>query len=134
MKPAELRGDVVILAGAISAGIHGALVPGHFDKGTGAGVGFVAAALALAGLVIWLSSRPGSRPALLAAGTLFAGLIGSYALAVTTGLPVLHPDPEPVDGLALATKAIETVGLLAATSLLWRHVAVTLPQSKGNLT
>ena len=38
----------------------------------------------------------------------------SYALAITTGLPVLHPDPEPVDGLALATKAIEAAGLLAA--------------------
>ena len=58
----------------------------------------------------------------------------SYALAVTTGLPFLHPDPEPVDGLALATKAIETVGLLAATSLLWRPVALTFPQPKGTLT
>jgi hypothetical protein len=134
VKLAELQGDVVILAGAISAGIHGALVPGHVDESTGAGLGFVAAAVALAGLVIWLSRRPGSRPALLAAVALFAGLIGSYALAVTTGLPVLNPDPEPVDGLALATKAIETVGLLAAASLLWRHVAVTLPQPKGNLT
>ena len=49
-------------------------------------------------------------------------------------MPVLHPDPEPVDGLALATKAIEAVGLLAATSLLWRTVAVTLPpRPKGTL-
>ena len=134
MKPAELRGDIVILACAISAGIHGALVPGHFDEGPGAGLGFVTAAVALGGLVIWLSRQPGSRPALLAAVALFAGLIGSYALAATTGLPVLHPDPEPVDGLGLATKAIEAVGLLAATRLLWRHVAVTLPQAKGNLT
>ena len=131
MSLAELEGDVVILACGVSAGIHGALVPGHFDEGAGAGLGFVAAAAALAGLVIWLSRRPGSRPAQLAAVTLCAGLIGSYALAVTTGVPVLHSDPEPVDGLALATKAIETVGLLAATSLLWGPVAVTVPQPKG---
>ena len=134
MSLAELEGDVVILACGVSAGIHGALVPGHFDEGAGAGLGFVAAAAALAGLVIWLSRRPGSRPAQLAAVTLCAGLIGSYALAVTTGVPVLHSDPEPVDGLALATKAIETVGLLAATSLLWRPVAVTVPATEGNLT
>jgi hypothetical protein len=130
----ELRRDVVILACAISAGIHGALVPGHFDERTGAGLGFVAATLALAGLVVWLTWRPANRSALAAAAVTFAGLLGSYALATTTGLPVLHPDPEPVDGLALATKAIEAAGLLAATSLLWRPVAVTLHQPKGTLT
>jgi hypothetical protein len=64
----------------------------------------------------------------------FAGLLGSYALATTTGLPVLHPHPEPVDGLALATKAIEALGLLAATSLLRAPLAVTLPQPKGTPT
>jgi hypothetical protein len=47
---AELRADVVILACAISAGIHGALVPGHFEEGAGAGLGFVLAAVLLAAL------------------------------------------------------------------------------------
>jgi hypothetical protein len=131
---AELKGDVVILACAISAGIHGALVPGHFDEGTGAGLGFVAATVALAGLAVWLTWRPANPPALATAALTFAGLLASYALATTTGLPLLHPDPEPVDGLALATKAIEAVGLLAATSLLRRRVAVTLPQPKGTMT
>ena len=134
MSLAELRGDVVILACAVSAGIHGALVPGHFDEGAGAGLGFAGAAVVLAGLVVWLTRRPSSRPALAVAAATFAGLLGSYALATTAGLPVLHADPEPVDSLALATKAIEAAGLLAATSLLWRHVAVTLPQPKGTLT
>jgi hypothetical protein len=134
MSRAELRGDVVIFACAISAGIHGALVPGHFDEGIGAGLGFVAATVALAALVVWLTWRPANAPALAAAALTFGGLLASYALATTTGLPVLHPDPEPVDGLALATKAIEAAGLLAATSLLWWHVAVTLPQPKGTLT
>jgi hypothetical protein len=132
MSLADLRGDLVILACAISAGIHGALVPGHFDEGTAAGLGFVAATAALAGLVVWLTWRPASLPALAIAAATFAGLLASYALAITTGLPVLHPNPEPVDGLALATKAIETAGLLASTSLLWQRVAVTLPQPKGN--
>jgi hypothetical protein len=132
---AELRGDIVILACAISAGIHGALVPAHFDEGIGAGVGFVAATVALAGLVVWLTWRPANASALAAAALTFAGLLASYALATTTGLPVLHPDPEPVDGLALATKGIEAAGLLAASGLLWRpRVAATLPQPKGRLT
>jgi hypothetical protein len=132
---AELRGDVVILACAISAGIHGALVPGHFDEGIGAGLGFVAATVALAGLVVWLTWRPASALALAAAALTFAGLLASYALATTTGLPVLHPDREPVDGLALFTKGIEAAGLLAASGLLWRpRVAATLPHPRGRLT
>jgi len=132
---AELKGDVVILAAGISAGIHGALVPGHFDEGTGAGLGFVAATVALAGLVVWLTWRPASASALAAAAVTFAGLLGTYVLATTTGLPVLHPGPEPLDGLALVTKAIEATGLLAATSLLWRpRIAATLHQPKGTLT
>jgi hypothetical protein len=133
---AELKAEVVILACAASAAIHGALVPGHFAEGTGPGLGFAAATASLAGLVVWLTLRPASLAAPRTAAATFAGLLASYALATTTGLPVLHPDPEPVDGLALATKAIEIVGLLAATSLLWHPVAVTHrhPQPKGTLT
>jgi hypothetical protein len=128
---AEVRRDVVILAGAISAGIHGALVPGHFDEGAGAGLGFVAATAALAGIVVWVTVRPASRLGLAAAAAVLLGLLGSYALAVTSGVPLAHPDPEPVDGLALATKAIELVGLAAAASVLWRPVAAFHPHPKG---
>lgn len=134
MSSLELRRDIVILACAISAGIHGALVPGHFDEGTGAGLGFAAATVLLAALVVALTLRPASALALAGAAAVFVGLLVSYALATTTGLPVLHPDPEPVDGLALATKAIEAVGLLAATSLLWRPVAVIPLRPKGTVT
>jgi hypothetical protein len=124
----------VVLACAISAGIHGALVPSHYDEGIGPGLGFATAAVALAGIVVWLTLRPASILALAVAAATLAGLIASYALAVTTGVPALHPHPEPVDGLALATKAIETAGLLAATSLLRRRVAITHSGPKGALT
>ena len=134
MNLAELKGDIVILACAVSAGIHAALVPGHFDEGAGAGFGFAAAAVALTGLLAWLTWRPMSRSALTVAAATFVGLLVSYALATTTGLPVLHPDPEPVDGLALATKAFEAVGLLAAASLLRRPIASLALRTKGTLT
>lgn len=135
MRLAELRGDVVILACAVSAGIHGALAPDHFDEGTGAGAGFVVAAVGLVVLAIGLTRHAESERLLACAMVVFLGLLASYLLAVTTGLPVLHPDPEPVDGLALATKAIEAVGVLAAWSLLRRpHASLTLQQPKGTLT
>jgi hypothetical protein len=116
-----VRVDVVILSCAVSAGIHGALVPDHFDEGTGAGAGFIAATVLLAGLVVGLTQRPQSRFLLASAVLLLAGLIGSYLLAVTTGVPVLHPDVEQVDILALFTKAIEAAGIVAASTLLWRR-------------
>ena len=137
MSALEFTRDTVILACAISAGIHAALVPAHFDEGTGIGLGFVAATVLLVGLVVVVTLHPTSALALAGAASLLAGLLGSYALAVTVGLPVLHPEPEPFDGLALATKAIESAGLLAALQLV-RHgrpaVTATLPQPKGTPT
>jgi CHASE2 domain-containing sensor protein len=133
VRLADLKSDLVILACAISAGIHGALVPSHFDEGTGPGLGFAAATVALTGTVVWLTRRPANMLALAAAAATLSGLLASYGLAITTGVPVLHPHPEPVDGLAIATKAIEIVGLLAATSLLRRRVAIT-HSPKGALT
>jgi hypothetical protein len=133
---ANIERDVLIVACAISAGIHAALTPEHVAEGRGAGLGFLGAAVLLAALVVSLTRRP-SAVALTGTAVVLAGLLASYALATTTGLPLLHPDAEPINGLALATKAIETVGLLVATHLLWRGrpvVAVTHLQPKGRLT
>jgi hypothetical protein len=134
VRPAELRTDLVILTCAISAGIHGALVRDHFEEGTGAGLGFVAATVLLTVLFVVLTRKP-MQAALLATAAAFAGQIASYVLVITTGFPVLHPEPEAVDGLALFTKTIEAIGLLLAASLLRRpSLAVTLTQPKGTLT
>jgi hypothetical protein len=131
---AELRTDLVILTCAISAGIHGALAPDHFEEGTAAGLGFVVATFLLAALAVVLTSKP-TQLALLATAGVFAGLIASYALVITTGFPILHADPEAVDGLALFTKAVEAVGFVLAASLLRRRpLAITLPQPKGTPT
>ena len=120
-----MRRDVVILACAVSAGIHAALAPAHLDEGAAASGGFVVATALLAGLAVALTLRPAERLALAAAALVFGGLLASYLLATTTGLPLLQPDPEPVDGLALATKAFEAVGLVAALSLAWRRPTAT---------
>ena len=134
MTLSELRVDVVILTCAISAGIHGALVPEHFDEGAGLGAGFVVATVLLAALAVALTRRP-TQLVLASAALLFAGLLASYALAVTTGLPVLHPDGETVDGLALFTKAIEAIGLALVATLLRRPaLPVASLRAKGTPT
>jgi CHASE2 domain-containing sensor protein len=134
VRPAELRTDLVILTCAISAGIHGALVRDHFREGTGAGLGFAVATVVLAVLAVVLTRKP-TQLALVATAAVLAGLIASYALVLTTGFPVLHPEPEAVDSLALFTKAVEATGLVLAASLLRRpSLAITVTQPKGTLT
>jgi CHASE2 domain-containing sensor protein len=132
MTLSELRADVVILACAVSAGIQAALVPEHFAEGAGTGIGFVLAALAAAVCAVLLTRNP-SRLSLLAAAAVLAGLILSYVLVLVTGLPVLHPDREPVEGLALFTKAVEAIGLVVAASGV-RLRSPVLFHPKGTLT
>jgi hypothetical protein len=131
----NLRRDVVILACAVSAGIHGALAPEHFEEGAGAGIGFVVSTILVAALAVVLTMRPASTLPLAGAALVFAGLLASYGLATTIGFPLLHPQPEPVDGLALATKAFEVVGLATALDLLRRRPAASLTfiDPKGHL-
>jgi hypothetical protein len=115
MHVTQLR--ILILACALSAGTHAALAPEHFRETTAAGVGFVASAAVLALLAVALTRRPGVLE-LVAAAAVLAGLLAAYAAAVTTGVPVLHPEREAVDGLAVVTKLIEALGLAAAVARL----------------
>jgi hypothetical protein len=133
ISSAAIGRDIVIGVCAISAGIHAALVRDHFDEGAGPGLGFLAAAVLLASLVFVLTRRP-TLVAIAAAGAVLAGLLASYALATTTGIPFLHSELEPVDGLALATKAVEALGLVAALHLIGHDRPVAAPsviQTKG---
>lgn len=132
---AGLERDLVIVACAVSAGIHAALTPAHLGERAAAGGGFLAAAVVLGAVAVALTRHADVAVLALAAVTL-AGLIAGYAFAITSGLPVLHPEPKPVDGLGVATKLIEAVGLAAALDLLWRgRPAVAFrPARKGTVT
>ena len=126
-----LARDLLIVACAVSAGIHAALVPEHLEEGRPAGVAFAVSAALLAAAAVGLTRRV--SPALLGAtAALLVGLILSYLLAVTTGVPVLHPTVEPVEGLALFTKAVELVGVAAAVALL-EPAPILAGRPKGTL-
>jgi drug/metabolite transporter (DMT)-like permease len=109
--------DLLVVASAVSAGVHAALVPEHVQESAATGAGFIASAVLLAALVVALTIRPGDRRVVASAGLTLVGLLVLYGLATTSGVPVLQPEPEAVDGLALATKAIELAGVLAAAAL-----------------
>jgi hypothetical protein len=108
--------SLVLAACAISAGTHAALVPSHLEHDPHLGLAFVVAVgvLLTLGVAVVLST---TARAAQAAALVFASLIASYAAATTVGLPVLSVEPEPVDGVALVTKLVETVGLVFALKL-----------------
>ena len=106
--------DLVLAACAISAGAHAALVPSHMEHDPQLGLAFVVAAGVLLTLGAAVVLSPDPARAARAAALVFAALIASYAAATTVGLPLLSVQPEPVDGVALVTKLVETVGLVFA--------------------
>ena len=127
---AEVERDLVIVACGISAGIHAALVPVHLDEGRGAGGAFALAATILGVFAVALTREP-SPPVLAGAAAALTGSIVAYAVAISSGLPLVHPEREAVEGLALLTKALEGIGLLAAVRLLSGAGAARRPTQAG---
>jgi hypothetical protein len=114
---ASIERDLVIIACAVSAGVHAALTPDHFHEGAGAGGGFLVATIVLGTLAVLLTRWP-SEAALAVTVLAMTGLIAAYVFVLTTGVPLLHPEVEPLDGLAVATKLVEAAGALVALHLL----------------
>jgi hypothetical protein len=106
--------SVVIGACAASAGAHAGLVPEHLHEAPALGIALIVAVVLLGAVGTALAIRPEDRrPAQLAA-LLLAGLIASWAASRITGIPLLQPRPESVDGVGLVTKLVETLGLASA--------------------
>ena len=57
-----------------------------------------------------------------------AGLIGGYVATRLSQVPGLHPAPEPVDVVGVATKVVEVAGLLLALHLSLPRGLVRLPR------
>jgi hypothetical protein len=106
-----MAGAMVVGVCAVSAGVHGALVPEHLQEAPALGVSFVVASvlLLLAGAVLVM--RPDDQRAARVTALLLAGLIASWAVSRISGIPVLQPHPESVDGVGLITKLVEALGL-----------------------
>jgi hypothetical protein len=129
---AGLRRDLLIVICGVSAGIHGALVPEHLREGAAVGGGFIAATVLLAALAVALTVRSDPRTSAAGAALTLTALLVSYGLVAWHGLPVLHPETEPLDAIALVTKAIEAMGLVLALSLVDRpRRAAHFPLEKG---
>jgi hypothetical protein len=105
----KVRGLVVVCG--ISAGAHAALIPEHWGEERLMAVGFLLAALGLAGCAWLLDRHPRSARLVAGAGALLVALIAGYAITRIAPLAELFGHAEEVDALGLTTKAFELVGL-----------------------
>jgi hypothetical protein len=110
-------GTLLVLAGAVSAGVHAGLAPEHLHEWPPLGASFIVAAAAAALAVAALVLRPASPWPPRALGALLGGLVVAYALTRLAALPPLDPDRESLDLLGVCTVAVEALGVAAALRL-----------------
>jgi hypothetical protein len=117
MNTTARRTGLLALAVTFSAGIHAALAPEHLKEMPPLGYSFIGAALVGAALACALVSRPNDRRMPLLAGLFCLGQIVVWLLFVTVHVPGFSGTPEPVETIALISKAVELYGLALAVSL-----------------
>ena len=131
MKSTSTRAGLLALAVTFSAGIHAALVPEHLKEMPPLGYAFIAAAV-IGGVLAWaLVSRPHDRRVTLLAGLFCLGQIVTWVLFVTVPVPGFSGTPEPVEGIALVSKAAELLGVLLVLPLAMPHRIGRLSVSAG---
>jgi hypothetical protein len=113
----------LLIACALSAGVHIVLAPEHLSKSVLLGLSFIAAAVLLLALGLGVYMHPQSGLLALAIALLSSALIAAYAASRTVGLPVLHPAPEALDAIGVITKAVEAIALALSVRLLLEPAA-----------
>src|SRR5262249_41582454 len=134
MPTASRRAGLLALALTFSAGIHAALAPEHLKEMPPLGYAFLAAAIIGAAIAAALIAGPRDRRVAVLAGLFCFGQIATWVLFVTLPVPGFSGPPEPIEPIALVSKAVELVGLalvypLAVTGLAtWRKHSLPTPQ------
>ncbi|MGH2885133.1 MAG: hypothetical protein ACRDPA_20915 [Solirubrobacteraceae bacterium] len=120
MSPRSRRrgATLLVFTCAASAGAHAGLVPAHLNGEPRLGAAFVIAVVLLVAAAIAVAARPEDRPITSATGLLLACLMLAYLASLTTGIPVLDPDPEALDAVGIATNAFQALGVLVALWLI----------------
>src|SRR5262249_11037402 len=103
----DKRIGLLALAVTFSAGIHAALVPEHLKEMPPLGYAFSGAAVT-GGVLAWaLVYWPYDRRLPFLAALFCFGQIGAWALFVAVPVPGFSGTPEPVETIALVSKAVE---------------------------
>ncbi len=114
-----MRRQLLLAALAFSGAVHVFLAPEHLREEPALGALFVAGAVVELALVWLLAARPSHR-AIAAATLTLAGLLLAYVPFVAFRLPGFPMTPEPLEFVALLTKAVELAGAAIGATLLAR--------------
>ena len=125
------RTGLLALAVTFSAGIHAALAPDHLKEMPPLGYAFIAAAIIGAAIAAALITRPRDRRIALLAGLFCLGQITTWTLFVTLPIPGFSGTPEPIETIALISKAVELIGLALAYPAISHLTALRRPAYAG---
>ena len=113
------RAGLLALAVMFSAGIHAALVPEHLQEMPALGWSFIGAAALGVALAWALVAYPEDQLFARLAALFLAVEVLAWVLFVTLAVPGFMGTPEPVETIALVSKAGELIGLWLAVAIGW---------------
>jgi plastocyanin len=119
-----MRRSLLLGALAFSAAVHAFLAPEHLREEPLLGLLFVSGAMVELAFVAVLVVRP-SRLAVAASTLTLAGMLVAYLPFVLVRLPGFPMTPEPLEQVALLTKAVELGGLAVGATLWTRPVPLS---------
>jgi len=132
MNSTSRHAGLLALAVTFSAGIHAALVPEHLQEMPPLGYAFIAAAAIGGILACALVARPDDPRISLLAGLFCLGQIAAWALFVSVHVPGFSGTPEPIETIALVSKAAELAGVALALPLALPRRRLPAPASSAS--
>ena len=131
MTISNARNGLLALTLVFSAGIHAALVPEHLREMPPLGYLFILAAAVGSAIAVALVARPNDVRISRAAVLFLLAQIICWATFVSLHIPGFTGTPEPVEPIAIVSKAAELLGVILALLLALGAISLSDQRSRA---